>query len=121
MNPRLAFMQDFLPVGVAIFDRASEGGLPKVVDAFTNSSSPLKDLRAEGEDGASSLRSQLDDFIPGLGNPVVNVDVEVENNSESEDDQGNDSLGQVLTRVEDRVQRLNDYFGEDLSDRINHD
>jgi hypothetical protein len=78
---RLKLMQDVLPVGVAVAERARKGGLKDVVAAFSNAASsgdPLTQLRDEGEPLASQLRDGLDRLSPGLGNPVMKVDVRVE-------------------------------------------
>lgn len=78
---RLKLMQDVLPVGVAVAKRARQGGLKDVVAAFSRTSTgtdPLTQLRDEGEPLASQLRDGLDRLSPGLGNPVMKVDVRVE-------------------------------------------
>ena len=73
---RLTLMQDVLPVGMAMVDRARRGGPREVLAAFDGSSAdPLGQLRQEGEPGASQVREGLDRFQPGLGNPVVKVEV----------------------------------------------
>ena len=78
---RLALMQDVLPVGVAMVERARKGGIKDVVSAFSapeTGADPLTQLRSEGEPLASQLRDGLDRLSPGLGNPVMKVDVRVE-------------------------------------------
>ncbi|MEB3235655.1 MAG: hypothetical protein VKM98_09540 [Cyanobacteriota bacterium] len=78
---RLKLMQDVLPVGVAVAERARKGGLKDVIAAFgrpPEGSDPLSQLRDEGEPLASQLRQGLDRLSPGLGNPVMKVDVRVE-------------------------------------------
>lgn len=73
---RLTLMQDMLPVGLAVAERARRGGPRQVLAAFDGSSSdPLGQLRQEGEPAASQLRESLDRLQPGLGNPVVKVEV----------------------------------------------
>lgn len=72
-------MQEVLPVGLAMFERARDGGPAKVAEAFTaGSQDPIADLREEGEPAARSVREQLDQVSPGLGNPVMPVTVSVE-------------------------------------------
>jgi hypothetical protein len=74
---RLTLMQDVLPVGLAVVERARRGGPREVLAAFDGSSAdPLGRLREEGEPSASQLRDGLDRLQPGLGNPVVKVDVQ---------------------------------------------
>lgn len=73
---RLTLMQDVLPVGLAVVERARKGGAREVMAAFDGSSAdPLGQLREEGESSASQVRQSLDRFSPGLGNPVLKVEV----------------------------------------------
>jgi hypothetical protein len=72
---RLALMQDVLPVGLAMVERARRGGPRELVEAFSASSDPLAQLRQEGDAAARDLRDSLDRLQPGLGNPVVSVTV----------------------------------------------
>lgn len=75
---RLALMQDVLPVGLAAVDRVRRGGPRELWAAFEgdhDSGDPLDRLRQEGEPAASRLREQLDQVSPGLGNPVMKVQV----------------------------------------------
>ncbi len=102
-NFRLAFMQEVLPVGVAILERVRKGGVSKFVEFFSSAKDPLSDLRQEGERSASSLRDQLDDINPGLGNPVMEVKVKVEDNN-------NVLLDKTLLRIEDRLNLLELYL-----------
>jgi hypothetical protein len=75
---RLTLMQDVLPVGLAVVERARKGGPKEVLAAFGDDpSTSLDRLRQEGEPVASQVRQTLDRFQPGLGNPVVKVEVEV--------------------------------------------
>ena len=78
---RLTLMQEVLPVGVAVVERVRKGGLKDVVSAFSKTeegADPFTQLRQEGEPLASQLRQGLDRLSPGLGNPVMKVDVRVE-------------------------------------------
>ncbi len=110
-NLRLLLMQDVLPVGLAMVERARQGGANKLVEAFKDSKDPLQDLRVEGETAARSLRDRLDQVSPGLGNPVVSVkvavDEEVSNNHEIEDEE---SLLAILCRIEGRLEELEAYI-----------
>ena len=75
---RLSLMQEVLPVGLAVVERARQGGARKVAEAFTESADPLEGLRQEGEEAAQSVREKLDQVSPGLGNPVMSVKVDVD-------------------------------------------
>lgn len=75
---RLTLMQDVLPVGLAAVDRVRRGGPRELWAAFeadSDGDDPLDRLRQEGEPAASRLREQLDQVSPGLGNPVMKVEV----------------------------------------------
>ena len=105
---RLSLMQDVLPVGLAVLERASAGGPGRVVEAFTTGSEdPLSDLREEGEPAARSVRDQLDSVSPGLGNPVMSVSVNVEE-QDSQDQQSDERLAlmEALQRIDGRLEEL---------------
>lgn len=73
---RLTLMQDLLPVGLAVAERVRKGGPKEVLAAFDGrSADPLGSLREEGEPAARTVRENLDRLQPGLGNPVMKVEV----------------------------------------------
>ena len=73
---RLTLMQEVLPVGLAVVERARKGGPREVLAAFGGDPTASLDLlRQEGEPVASQVRQTLDRIQPGLGNPVVKVEV----------------------------------------------
>lgn len=102
---RLSLMQDVLPVGLAMVDRIRQGGPGKVADAFNGSvESSIDALRQEGEPAARSVREQLDQVSPGLGNPVMPVTVSVEVPEPSLDETL--VLLDTLERIEGRLDQL---------------
>ena len=105
---RLSLMQDVLPVGLAVLERARQGGPGKVVEVFTaGSEDPINDLRQEGEPVARDVREQLDAVSPGLGNPVMPVSVSVEDPVTVQQLQdAPDDLLPTLRRIEDRLEEL---------------
>jgi len=105
---RLSLMQDVLPVGLAVLERARQGGPGKVVEVFTaGSEDPIADLRQEGEPVARDVREQLDAVSPGLGNPVMPVSVSVEDPVTVEESQdAPDDLLPTLRRIEERLEEL---------------
>ncbi|EAQ70277.1 hypothetical protein SynRS9909_00050 [Synechococcus sp. RS9909] len=115
---RLALMQDVLPVGLALLDRARRGGPGRVVESFTTSPEPFSDLRSEGEPAAREVRERLDQVSPGLGNPVMEVAVEVEDMVEEMIEEKGEqelpvsaederlALQAALTRIEQRLVQL---------------
>jgi hypothetical protein len=73
---RLALMQEVLPVGLAVVERARKGGAREVLAAFGASpGESIGQLKQEGEPAASQVRDTLDRLQPGLGNPVLKVEV----------------------------------------------
>ena len=114
---RLYFMQDLLPVGIAMFRRVRNGGPKEVIDVFQNSTKPFEELREEGQVDAESLRQRLDQVSPGLGNPVVPVTVQVDDTVTSVTDQEisrDETLMNTLERIELRLDLLESYFRDDL-------
>ncbi len=110
-NFRLSLMQDFLPVSLAMVERARKGGPSKLIEAFTNSDDPFNELRLEGEPVAKTVREKLDQVSPGLGNPVMSVKVDVNTDiDESEPIFDEESLIEVLDRIENRLEELEQHF-----------
>ena len=113
---RLSLMQDVLPVGMAILERARQGGVKSIVEVFTASTDPLQELRTEGEPAAQSLRKTLDDVSPGLGNPVVPVNVAVDETAPlSVETEDQESLMMCLNRMEMRLRDIETYLNEEVS------
>ena len=98
---RLFLMQDVLPVGMAMAQRAKEGGASKVAEPFSSVEDPLRELKKEGETAAKTVREQLDRVRPGLGNPVVPVKVAVDvDNSQIDQQQVHKPLIECLDRIQ---------------------
>ena len=103
---RLTLMQDLLPVGLAVVERARKGGAREVMAAFDGQEAdPLGSLRQEGEPAASQLRQGLDRVSPGLGNPVMKVQVH-DVATEMADPQDALELEQGLARIAARLEQL---------------
>ena len=106
---RLALMQEVLPMGLAFVDRVRTEGPAKAVESVARGDDPLGDLREQGEAAAREVRERLDQISPGLGNPVMSVQVQVDEPLQSEvvDEQGDSlELQEVLARIDGRLQRL---------------
>jgi len=115
---RLALMQDVLPVGLAIFERVKQGGASKVAEAFSSSDDPLQELKIEGELAAKTVRAQLDNVSPGLGNPVVPVKVDIEfRNSEVDSILDQEALLQCLGRIQVDIQELETLLFDDGTEK----
>ncbi len=111
-----SLMQDYLPVGMGLISRAREGGLKKMMEVFKSDEDPVKELGKEGELAASSLRDRLDQFMPGLGHPIMSVDIQVENTNEDMSDLDKDSLTSTLHQLDTHLQKLNIFLEEDLNE-----
>ncbi|MGB5133967.1 MAG: hypothetical protein WBN89_02195 [Prochlorococcaceae cyanobacterium] len=109
---RLTLMQDVLPVGLAVVERVRKGGARQVMAAFDGSSAdPLGQLREEGEPAASRMRAQLDQVSPGLGNPVMKVEVRDVADASAADGAGGEpgdplELHQRLAAIASRLRQL---------------
>ena len=110
---RLALMQEVLPVGLAFVDRVRTDGPAKAVESVARGDDPLGDLRQQGEAAAREVRERLDQISPGLGNPVMTVEVEVEVDEPMElqdklhaSNADSSELTNVLERIDGRLQRL---------------
>lgn len=109
---RLALMQDVLPMGLALVDRVRNEGPARAVESFSQGEDPLADLRKEGEPAARVLRERLDQISPGLGNPVMAVQVQVDEPGEPLDSPSPSpsddprELQEALARIESRLHRL---------------
>ena len=57
-NLHFSMLEDILPVGMAIFDRAKDGGVDKVLDGLFSSGHPIDKLRVE-EKYLEALRESL--------------------------------------------------------------
>lgn len=73
---RLGLMQQALPVGAAVLERLRRGGPGELAAVLqSGAGNPLETLRQEGEPVAGRWRERLDQLSPGLGNPVMPVEV----------------------------------------------
>ena len=113
---RLALMQEVLPMGLAFVDRVRTEGPAKAVESVARGDDPLGDLREQGEAAAREVRERLDQISPGLGNPVMSVQVQVDEPLQPEADveQGDSlDLQEVLARIDGRLQRLDALMHEE--------
>ena len=111
---RLKLMQELLPVGLAVADRARKGGAKDVMAAFqAGDGDPLEQLRQEGEGAASQVRQSLDRLRPGLGNPVMKVEVRDVPDGPGEPLSPDDTaaLQEALGRIAERLQLLEQRLG----------
>tara|TARA_B100000700_G_C14354930_1_gene538861 strand:- start:20 stop:397 length:378 start_codon:yes stop_codon:yes gene_type:complete len=102
-------IESVLPFGMGIINKAKSGGLPKIIDVF-QSKDPISEFQVEGETTAKRVRDKIDQFVPGLGHPVVSVDVTVEENSSVYEANDDDSLVSTLHRIDHRLDQLRRYI-----------
>ena len=98
-------------MGLAFVDRVRTDGPAKAVESVARGADPLGDLREQGEAAAREVRERLDQISPGLGNPVMSVQVEVDEPVVPQDSLDSDHsdashLQDVLARIDGRLQRL---------------
>ncbi len=105
-------MESFLPFGMGIINYAKSGGFQKIMDVF-QSEDPFSEFQVDGETSARRVRDKIDQLIPGLGHPVVSVDVAVEDNYSHYESNNRDSLVATLNRVEIQLDKLRHYFKND--------
>ncbi|MCP9850274.1 hypothetical protein [Cyanobium sp. Morenito 9A2] len=103
---RLALMQELLPVGMAVVERARQGGPRDVIEAFTASADPLNQLKQEGDTAARQVRERLDRLQPGLGNPVLKVTVRDVPNERPPGSPDTEELQRVLGRITEHLDLL---------------
>ena len=108
----LFVMESALPFGMGIINNAKTGGLQKIMDVF-KSKDPVSEFQVDGETSAKTVRDKIDQLIPGLGHPVVSVDVTVEEKNPDYDTNDADSLASTLKRIDDQLSQLRRYIGND--------
>ncbi len=98
-------MESALPFGMGIIKNAKNGGFQKLIDVF-KSKDPFSEFQVDGETSAKALRDKIDQVIPGLGYPVVAVDVTVEENHPDYEINDRDSLVSTLNRIDSELDQL---------------
>ena len=105
-------MESALPFGMGIINKAKTGGLQKIMDVF-KSKDPFSEFQIDGETSAKTLRDKIDKFIPGLGHPVVPVDVTIKENHPDHEVNGQDSLVSTLNRIDSQLNQLRHCLNND--------
>ena len=102
-------MESVLPLGLGIFKNVKTGGFKKIMDVI-KSKDPFLEFQADGKTSAKTVRDKIDQLIPGLGYPVVSVDVTVEDNFSNDDRVDQDSLVSTLNRIDSQLDQLRKYL-----------
>ncbi len=109
----LAVMETALPVGIAIVNRAKKGHVDKIVDGLMSADTSIGILKEEGLEDAQLVRMQLDQIIPGLGNPVIEVEVSVTPKATNAEVTFSDpELAIILNRIKSRMNELKIHLGD---------
>ena len=111
-------MESALPFGMGVIKTTKSGGLKKILDVLT-SKDPYSAFKVDGETSAKKVRDKIDKFVPGLGYPVVSVDVTVEENHSNYEKSDQDSLVSTLNRIDRELDQLRHYFSDGSKD-IDH-
>jgi len=105
-------MEYALPFGMGIINNARTGGLQKIMNVF-QSKDPFSEFQVDGETSAKAVRDKIDQLIPGLGHPVVSVDVTIEENQTDYEINDQDSLVSTLQRIDKQLDELSHYLKND--------
>ena len=105
-------MESALPFGMGIIKNAKIGGFQKIMDVF-KSKDPFSEFQVDGETSAKAVRNKIDQFIPGLGHPVVSVDVTIEENQTDNEINDQDALVSTLHRIDRQLNQLSYYLSND--------
>ena len=104
-NFHLFAVESALPFGIGIIKNAKTGGFQKIKDVF-KSKDPFSEFKVDGAMSAKIVRDKMDQLIPGLGYPVVSVDVTVEDNYPHYESNDQDSLVSTLNRIDSELDQL---------------
>ncbi len=105
-------METALPFGMGIINNAKSGGFQKIMDVF-KSKDPFSEFQVDGQTSAKTLRDKIDQLIPGLGYPVVSVDVNVEENYPDYESNDQDTLVLTLKRIDSELDHLRSFINND--------
>ncbi|WP_413678908.1 hypothetical protein [Prochlorococcus sp. MIT 0916] len=105
-------VESVLPFGMGIINNAKAGGFQKIMDVF-KSKDPFSEFQVDGEVSAKTARDKIDQLFPGLGYPVVSVDVTVEEEYPDYESHDQDSLISTLNRIDSELSQLRRCLGND--------
>tara|TARA_Y100001968_G_C19345142_1_gene711636 strand:+ start:91 stop:468 length:378 start_codon:yes stop_codon:yes gene_type:complete len=111
-NFHLFAMESALPFGLGILKNAKKGGLQKIMDVM-KSKDPFSEFQVDGENSAKMVRDKIEQFVPGLGYPVVSVDVTVPDNYPDYENNDHESLVSTLNRIDTELDKLRSLISND--------
>ena len=98
-------IESVLPLGMGIINNARTGGFEKIMKVI-KSKDPFSEFQVDGETSAKIVRDKIDQLMPGLGHPVVSVDVTIEENYSDNEINDKDSLVATLNRIDSDLDHL---------------
>jgi len=105
-------VESALPFGIGIIKNAKTGGFKKIKAVF-KSKDPFSEFKVDGAISAKIVRDKMDQLIPGLGYPIVSVDVTVEDNYPHYESNDEDSLVSTLNRIDTELTQLSRLISND--------
>jgi len=105
-------MESALPFGMGLLKNAKTGGFQRIMDVI-KSKDPLSKFQVDGETSAKTVRDTIDELIPGLGYPVVSVEVTVDEKYPDYKSNDQDSLVSTLNRIDIDLQQLRRLISND--------
>ena len=108
----LFVMESALPFGIGVINNARTGGFQKIMNVV-KSKDPFLEFQVDGQTSANTVRDKIDQLIPGLGHPVVSVDVTIEDNYPGYESNDIDSLVSTLQRIDRQLDELRHYLSND--------
>ena len=105
-------VESALPFGMGIIKNAKTGGFQKIMDVL-KSKDPFSKFQVDGKTSAKTVRDKIDQLIPGLGYPVVSVDVTIEETYPDYESNNKDSLVSTLHRIDSDLSRLRQLIRND--------
>ena len=109
-------MESALPFGLGVINNARTGGFKKIMNVF-KSQDPFSEFQVDGATSAKTMRDQIDQLVPGLGHPVVSVDVTVEEKYSDHEINDRDSLVSTLNRINSQLDQLNNCLNNDSKNK----
>ena len=105
-------MESALPFGMGIIQNAKTGGFQKIID-IVKSKDPFSEFQVDGKTSAKKVRDKIDQWIPGLGYPVVSVDVTIEENYPDDEKNDPESLVSTLNIIDRELSQLRRLISND--------
>ena len=111
-NLHLFAIESALPFGIGILEDAKTGGIQKVMDVL-KSEDPFSEFQLDGKNSAKAFRDKIEQIFPGLGYPVVSVDVTVAENYPDYENNDEEALVSTLSRIDRELDQLKRLIRDD--------